>query len=710
MGVEGAGGNGPGAVTATGVPARPRTGRDGVPAEAARLLVGRLARVAWVPVSVLCATLIAVDAAIRYGAVSRLSLGVPEGWTAATLTGALRQLGLTPGVYAGFGLAIAVVSGIVWFASATLVVWRGWTNPMAGYTAYFLVVFGTTWLFEPERLPAGIRPAVRLLDVLSWTGFVLFFFLFPSGRFAPRWLRWPVPALLAVSVAMQLAAPAEPPGSQIALWLCILAAAAAVQVWRYRAVSGLMERRQTRWLVFGFCGTLLAVLTLFGVAALLPIRPPAAGALVYELAGQALGALLFLPIPLAVVIGMTRHGLWDVDVLVNRALVYGGLSALVVVVYGLAVATGLAVAGGRGLAVSVLTGTLVAVLVNPARAALQRAVNRLMYGERDEPYRLLARLGDRLESIAEPGPLLASIVDTVTEGLRLPYAAIAVFRAGGDRSLAAESGARCAPVVRLPLVHHGMTVGELQVAPRAGEDDLSRADRRVLEDLARPVAVAVRALALSEELQRARERLVVAREEERRRLRRDLHDGLGPVLAAHRLKLGNARTFLIVGDAGAAVRILRELDVELGRSVDAIREMAYHLRPPVLDELGLVEALRAAAAEVPSPPRVSVNIAGAIPDLPAALEVAAYRISGEALANVVRHADAQNCEISLRADAGLTITIADDGRGLPAGPRGVGLTTMRERAEELGGTLAVETGCGGGTRVVAALPFPGGPP
>jgi signal transduction histidine kinase len=697
--------SGSGAMISARILARARAGQDsahvGPP-----LWVGRAARVVWVPFALMCAALVVTDAAIRYHEVAGLTRGIPGGWTPATLSGALRQLGITTGTYAGFGLVLTVASALVWFGAAALVVSRGWSHAMAKFTAYFLVLFGAAWLVEPGRLPAGIRAEARFLDSLSWAAFVLFFLLFPSGRFAPRWLRWPVLSLSVVSLIAAVIAPAATAGSYFALWLCMLAVAAAAQVWRYRAVSTSAERRQTRWLVFGFSATVLAVATLYGIAGLLGVKPPSVSALVVELAGQTLGTLLFLPIPVAVVIGLTRHGLWDIDVLVNRALLYGGLSLLVAVIYGLTVGSGLLVAGGRGLAASILIGMVVAVLFNPARSALQDAVNRLMYGQREEPYRLLTRMGAHLEGGAEPAALLSSIAETVTRGLRLPYAAIVVFQTGGP-SLAAESGQADGDLITVPLVHHGAAVGELQVAPRAGEDELTRADRRLLEDLARPVAASVRALALTAELQRARERLVLAREEERRELRRELHDGLGPSLATHRLKLGTVRALLSEGDTAGATRILRDLEAELSASVDAVRSLAYQLRPPVLDDLGLVEALRSLAADAASP-RVSVRVIGAVQDLPAAVEAAAYRISREALTNVRRHADARTCALVLEACSDLTITISDDGRGMPPGAHhGVGLNSMRERAEELGGTLSVDSPAGGGTRVVAVLPCPG---
>jgi len=687
------------------IPVSLRASRDS--AHAGALL--QAARVLWVPFTLACAALVVTDAAIRYRGVARLILGVPGGWTPETLRSALRHLGITTGMYASFGLVLTVVSTLVWFGAAALVVWRGWYHPMARFTAYFLVLFGASWQLDASRLPWGIRAEARLLDSLSWAAFTLFFLLFPSGRFAPRWLRWPVISLIAVGLIAALIAPTATDGSYFLVWLGMLAAAAAAQAWRYRSVSTSAERRQTRWLVFGFTAAVVAVAMLYGIAALLGVQPPSVSALVVELAGQTLGTLLFLPIPLAVAIGLTRHGLWDIDVLVNRALLYGGLSFLVAAIYGLAVGTGLLVAGGRGLALSILIGMVVAVLFNPARSALQGAVNRVMYGQREEPYGLLTSMGAHLQDSAEPATLLSSIAATVTRGLRLPYAAIVAFQLDGP-ALAAESGQPEGNLITVPLIHHGATVGELQVAPRAGEDALTRSDRRLLEDLARPVAASIRALALTAELQRARERLVLAREEERRGLRRELHDGLGPSLATHRLKLGTVRALMSGGNTAGATQILRDLEAELSTSVDAVRTLAYQLRPPVLDDLGLVEALRSLAVD-PAPPLVSVRVVGTVPELPAAIEAAAYRITREALTNVRRHADARTCAMVLEVSSGLTIMISDDGRGMPSGARpGVGLNSMRERAEELGGTLSIDSPAGGGTRVVAVLPCPGTQP
>ncbi|HEX2054320.1 MAG TPA: cache domain-containing protein [Actinomycetota bacterium] len=216
-------------------------------------------------------------------------------------------------------------------------------------------------------------------------------------------------------------------------------------------------------------------------------------------------------------------------------------------------------------------------------------------------------------------------------------------------------------------------------------------------------------------LQRARERLVTSREEERRRLRRDLHDGLGPMLAGLTLKLGAVR-WLLSRDPATAETRLAELEGDVAGIIADIRRLVYDLRPPTLDDLGLVGALQASAARY-SPEgghgngasgglRTLVEVPEDLPNLPAAVEVATYRIVDEALTNVVRHAGARTCRVRLWQDGGLHVTISDDGVGLPDNRRaGVGLTSMRERAAELGGTCALETPPEGGTRVTVYLPL-----
>jgi signal transduction histidine kinase len=349
----------------------------------------------------------------------------------------------------------------------------------------------------------------------------------------------------------------------------------------------------------------------------------------------------------------------------------------------------------------------VALLFQPLRGRLQRGVNRLMYGERDDPYAVLSRMGERLEATLAPQAVLPTIAETVAQALKLPYVAIEL-KQDGEFVKEAEYGKKPpdAPIV-LPLAYGAETVGRLVAGRRSQREEFSTSDKKLLEDLGRQVGVAAHAVRLTTDLQRSRERLVASREEERRRLRRDLHDGVGPQLAALTLKLETARNRLSHDPEAQA--LLSDLAERVRAAVADIRRAVHALRPPALDELGLVPALREGAAQY-SHEGLSINVEApqSLPPLQAAVEVACYRITHEALTNVVRHAGASSCSVrlALEEEAGIVrLEIIDDGRGIGEDHQaGVGLSSMRERAEELGGTCTIESLPKGGTRVSARLP------
>jgi len=367
------------------------------------------------------------------------------------------------------------------------------------------------------------------------------------------------------------------------------------------------------------------------------------------------------------------------------------------------------------LGIALLATGLIAVLFQPLRNRLQRAINRLMYGERDDPYRVLTRMGSRLEATLAPEAVLPTIVETVALALKLPYAAIALKEEDTFTPATSFGTSREGEgLVRLPLVAQHELVGELVLAPRAPGEAFTPADQRLLEDLTRQIGVAVYAVRLTADLkrltvdlQRSRERLVTAREEERRRLRRDLHDGLGPQLASLTLKLETARNRL--AHDPLAQTLLSDLTTRTQATVADIRRLVYALRPPVLDELGLVSALGELTLQHSDQVAMRLDAPAGLPELPAAVEVAVYRIAQEALTNVVRHAAARHCDLQLTLDEPeglLSLSIQDDGSGLPPSRGvGVGLVSMRERAEELGGTWSIEPVESGGTHVLARLPY-----
>jgi two-component system, NarL family, sensor kinase len=349
----------------------------------------------------------------------------------------------------------------------------------------------------------------------------------------------------------------------------------------------------------------------------------------------------------------------------------------------------------------------------PVRALGQRRVESLLFGGRGNPYRVIAQLGQRLEITALPEAVLPGVVDTVARALRLSYVAIELESATGPVVMASTGDTR-GPVTRLPLVHQAQGIGWLVVGRPSPGDRLTPAERRLLEHLASQISVAARAVQLMHDLEQSRALVVIARDEERRRLQRNLHDGLGPMLAGINLTVQAARN-LVRSDPGQAEALLADVIVETRAATEDIRGLIDDLRPPVLDRLGLVAALHEQVSRLGTPGNgdggepvaVVIEVSQDLRGLPPAVELAAFRIALEAFVNVWRHANARRCEIRFTLDSALHIEVIDDGSGIPADVRpGVGMSSMQERAMELGGTCSIVSPDGGGTHLYALLPIP----
>jgi signal transduction histidine kinase len=543
-------------------------------------------------------------------------------------------------------------------------------------------------VFIPLLFPDGRPPSPRWRWV-GWAAVVGFALMFLPSAVAA----WPArgPALLGDvdEEVLGMRWVLYPAAAGISVIGLAAVGSVASLVVRFRRSRG-VERQQLKWFVFAAAILLVAAINAF--------TPWTAPEWVLTVAIQG--------IAVAAGIAILKYRLYDIDLVINRSLVYGSLTALVVALY-----VGTVTLLGRlfepgGLGVALVATAVVAVLFNPLRDRLQRGVNRLMYGERHDPYAALARLGRSLEASISPGEVLPRITETVAQALRAPYVAVELRRDGGFEP-AATHGHRVDDSVEVPLTYQGETVGRLVVGTRGPGERFSAADMRLLADLARQAGVAAHAVRLSTDLQRSRERLVMAREEERRRLRRDLHDGLGPTLAAVALQVETVRS-LLREDPAAADTLLAKLKDETQSAIAGIRRIVYDLRPPALDELGLLGALREEGSRFATdggPLLISVEGEEELPPLPAAVEVAAYRIALEGITNAARHSGARSCVVRIASNGGLDVEIRDDGRGLPSDFRaGVGVTSMRERVAELGGTFTIEPAVPTGTRIFASLP------
>ena len=681
------------------------------------------ARVAWVVTTIAAGALLLAGVPLRY--IQQLHNTGAGRLDPALYETTLQTLSLSAAGFAAYALALDLLLASGFLAAGVLIFARKsdeWPPLLFSHLLVMAGVAATGLAVALESLHPALRPAVESLRTYGIFGLFLFGFLFPDGRFVPRWSWLPALVWLVVSSAAEFF-----PGSawdvetwpiaiNVGLLVITVGSLPLATIYRYRRVSDPVQRQQTKWVVFSICA---AILINLGSAMLSRFVPAFAGtgaaAVYFRLFSELINVLAFLLIPFAVGVAVLRFRLWDIDPVIYRTLVYGtltlsviGLCTLIVSVLSLLFQT-----SGNVLISLVATGVVV-LLFQPLQSWLRRAINRLMYGERDNPYLVLSRLGERLEATLAPDAMLPAIAETLKDALRLPYVAIALDHEG-TCTTAASAGLPVADTLVLPLSHQGELIGQLILGPRAPGDAFSASELRLLNDLARQIALAAHTQRLTVDLQRSRERLVTAREEERRRLRRDLHDGLGPALAAQTLKVGSARA-LYGRNHVAADTLLGELENDIEAALQDIRRLVYNLRPPALDELGLAGAIReqiarqfGGLAEAQSL-AVVLDVPEQMPSLPAAVEVAAYRIVQEALANVVRHARARRCEIRLRLDPApglLTIEISDDGIGLPQSrTAGVGLASMRERAAELGGSCRIAARTGGGTMVLAQIPAP----
>jgi|HubBroStandDraft_6_1064221.scaffolds.fasta_scaffold14095_4 two-component system NarL family sensor kinase len=628
--------------------------------------------------------------------------------------GAVDSFTLTDGV---IGLALSACGALLaWYRPRNPIGWLFLAGGVAYATstaAVNLLGLGGSvgWSTLVLRLLAS-------LFMLSWPWGIglclpLALLLFPDGRPAGSRWRWLIWAIVVEGVLFELSFAA--PGRQtfgsrsvtpyLALpfyhrlgavwaasniaWAALFMLVLASLVVRYRR-GGDVERRQLLWLLLA----VLVVLAYAGVPWGIFGRGPVLGLLVIPL------------IPAAVTVAILRYQLLDIRLVVSRALVYGLLTAAAAGAYvGLVALLDALVRSRVSLDSAVVASVIVAVGFNPARIRLQRLIDRGLYGDRRDPVRAVSLVGERLAGTGTAG--LAGVLEALCDSLRLPFAAVRFGTAE-----AAAHGTAPERLHGISLRYDGARIGELIVGLRSGQRRLSPPDIAVLELLAGPLAVALHATALSAALQQSRVSIVAAREEERRRLRRDLHDGLGPALTGIAFKADAARNALPAGPARAS-ELLGALRADTTAAITDIRRLVNGLRPPALDDLGLIGSLRQQTDRLAQRPdgssvAVCLNTPEPLPALPAAVEVAAYRIITEAMTNAARHSGATRIDVLLAvADGdGLRIEVRDDGRVPgPGWQPGFGLTSMRERAAELGGTCQAGPDPAGGGRVIAALPL-----
>lgn len=630
----------------------------------------------------------------------------------------------------GWGTFSAGVGALTCMTAAP-VLWRHPRHPVA----WTVALTGLLWTFDGwgeswAAYGVGHDPHLPLTGFAVWVVAQLGAFLlvclplvlvlYPTGRLLPgRWraisiavvgMAGTMPALLlfapfsridaGLPLPLDTGMPELPVPASVYVPLLVvgrllttlsLPAGVVVLFVRHRRASG-RERLQIRWLLWAA----VTCLVVFGFALTLQSGWIVTIALVV--------ALVVTGTSIAVGILAPESG--DVDALMGGTLVWAAVAAVVVALDLALVAVLDAVLGDRldERDVTLVVLLLAVTAYGPLRAWLGALVRRGLVGRRGDRYAVVTDLAARLEGTSDVRVQLPALAAEVAAAFKLGYVRVEVLgHAGG--TVSATHGHRPPDVREVPIRYGAEEVGRLELPDRGIRSMLSRRDQALLFDVVRQAAMAVRAARLAADLQAARERLVLAREDDRRRIRRDLHDGLGPVLGGVAMRLDAAGNALD-RDPQSARRLVAQSREDITDALADVRRLVHGLRPPALDDLGLLAALEQQAERLRSD-RMSVEVcAPHLPPLSAAVEVAAFRIASEALANAARHAQARRAVVRLTADRhGLMVEVADDGVGIrPDVVAGVGLRSIRERAEELGGRAETRCPDDGGTVVRAWLP------
>jgi signal transduction histidine kinase len=648
-----------------------------------------------------------------------------------------------------FAAGVAAVAFIVGFATVgALLTWKRPANPIG----WLLCATGLSYAAASSGLLLLHIPAARVWgDWLGWLfflslGFVVFvLLLFPTGSLPSR--RWrPVgwaagTAMAAWAIGNSFAPVSFASGSPspvgmggpagqlfrvlaaggLALTAAAGLAAIVSLVFRYRR-AGTVEREQLKWLVYA--GGLIVAATLAGIV-IDRILGPSATAVNLENATSSGAAAL---VPVAIGIAVFRYHLYDIDLVINKTLVYGSLAVFITGVY-VAIVVGvgsLAQHGARpSLALSIAATAVVAIAFQPVRAWVQRLANRLVYGRRATPYEVLADFAGRMAGAYAAEDLLPRMARILAEGTGATRADVwlksgevfhdgATWPAGAPplppaRATAADVPAYLAADRILPVRYEGEVLGALSVSKRPGEA-LTPTESRLLADLAGQVGLVLKnaglrdqLLARLEEIRASRLRLVAAQDAERRRIERNIHDGAQQQLVALAIKLSLTES-LIGTDTEGEREMLAELRQDAAGAVQDLRDLARGIYPPLLASKGLVAALEAQAGKAPVPTTVAAEGVGRYPQ---DLEAAVYFCVLEALQNVAKYAGATRAEVRLGGSGhDLTFEVADDGAGFDPESRGygTGLQGMADRLHAHGGSLDVWSAPGAGTTVVGWLP------
>jgi signal transduction histidine kinase len=600
---------------------------------------------------------------------------------------------------------------VVWYSEMNLHAVRGFLEPAINHA---LELFGYGEWRDSSTVQNVAALTRGTLKFLADNLLFMLAFAFPNGRIAPRWAKWVMFSFVLVSSGYSfpflrgtmLNYTNWPEAMALVLNCLMVLAWLSSLLNRLRHEDSLVRSQMRGILPVMVAGNIWYLLhTVYAEFIYRKFVTPnllnfsdTPHYLIFTLISVLVQDVLILWFGLMIAQAILQKKLLDLELVFNRALFYATLAFSVSAVYiGIVGGLGTLLGSRSNTILAVIATAIIAVIFQPLLQRLQRWANQIVYGKRDDPYQAISRLGSRLENALPTDAVLPTLVDTVASSLRLPYVALKL-REGQSVSV----GRANQRLHSFPLIAHGEPVGTLEVSPADANSGFPASELRLLEDLARRVAVGVQEVRLVKALQESRAALVLTREAERARIRRDLHDGLGPMLVGTTFNLEAAQN-VIGHDPEKAGRLISSATDHLQSVIADVRKMIYGLRPQAL-EAGLTGAITQQANQIPGI-RFEMNTHD-LPKLPEVLEVAIYRIVSEALNNIAKHAHASHVHFELQQhEHELRLEVRDDGIGMPVNPQaGIGLQSMRERATELGGTLELER-LERGTRLHARFPM-----
>lgn len=471
----------------------------------------------------------------------------------------LKAIGWSSTTYAAFYTAMYSCFALVFIGAAFLLLIKKPNNQMSLFAILTLCTFGvsfpaTTSVLEGKH--AVLDLFINMSYVASVIGIVMFFFLFPNGKFVPKWSGWIV-AFLVISRCIEFIIPSfgwslNDNILTIGIWLVVwLTTQLISQIYRFRKISSPAERQQTKWVVYGFGVVAIGFLSIGVIPIFIDERYITEGGPI-KFAVMNLGIhAVFMLLPITITIAILRNRLWDIDLILKRTFIYGVLSLFIVAVYILVVwYLGLFFRQQGSLLLSLIATAIVAVSFGPIKEKLQKTANRYLFGEINSPYKALEQLVKHYEQTMESNDVMKLVAQTIKDSMRLPFVSITIHHQNGE-FFTIETGVEQGEKMTYPVNYKGEELAVLVISPRYSQETFSKADQNLLQLLIRQAAVIIKSLKhdlevrmLNESLQESRERLVIAREEERRRLRRNLHDDLAPRLAALALNAGNAEDLI----------------------------------------------------------------------------------------------------------------------------------------------------------------------